>query len=63
METTNTITVSIKSVYGNQTIYPICDKARIFATMLGQKTLTAHDIANIKRLGFSVKVQVEEIKL
>jgi hypothetical protein len=51
-----TIQVTIKNVYGNQTIYPICEKAKIFANIKGQKTLTAADINHIKMLGYTVQV-------
>ena len=61
METT--IKVRIKTVYGNTLIYPICDKAKIFAELKGQKTLTSQDIARIKSLGYSVVAVAEEIAL
>lgn len=57
------IIVSIKTVYGNDTIYPICEKAKTFASMVGQKTLTLRDIEHIKRLGFEIEVQPMTIKL
>lgn len=57
------IIVSIKTVYGNETIYPICEKAKTFASMVGQKTLTLRDIEHIKRLGFEIEVQPMTIKL
>ena len=52
-----TITVQIKTVYGNEAIYPICDKAKQFAALVGTKTLTRDAIAKIKALGYSVEVQ------
>ena len=51
------ITVKIKNVYGKDTIYPVCDKAKIFAKMVGQTTLTQRDINNIKELGYTIKVE------
>lgn len=50
------IQVEIKNVYGNEAIYPICDKGKTFASMVGQKTLTRRDIDHIKELGFTVEV-------
>ena len=50
------IKVQIKHVYGNETIYPFCEKAKIFAQMLNQRTLTRHDIQHIKQLGYAVEV-------
>ena len=34
------ITVRVRNVYGNKTIYPVCDKAKIFAQLAGHSTLT-----------------------
>lgn len=57
------IQVQLKNVYGNTTIYPICDKAKLFAALVGQKTLTARDIKHIKDLGYSVDVIQETVSL
>jgi len=56
-ETPMDITVQIKNVYGNEMIYPVCDKAKIFAALTGTKTLTREAVAKIKALGYSVSVQ------
>lgn len=58
-----TITVEVRSNYGREAIYPICAKARIFATMLGRKTLTRQDIASIKALGYAILVTPAEVVL
>lgn len=50
------VQVQVKNVYGNETIYPVCDKAKTFASMVGQKTLTRDNIEHIKKLGYSVEV-------
>ena len=50
------IQVSIKSVYGNQLIYPLCDKAKLFARLARTSTLTPQAIDIIKRIGFTVVV-------
>lgn len=50
------IQVQIKQVYGNETIYPVCDIAKKFAVLLGTKTLTHKAIKDIKDLGYSVEV-------
>lgn len=57
------ITVEIKSVYGTQTIYPVCNKAKLFASMVGQKTLTMANIGWIKQLGYEVEVIQAVLKL
>lgn len=50
------IQVYIKNVYGNELIYPVCDKAQCFAKLKSQKTLTSYDISIIKQLGFEIEV-------
>lgn len=55
------IQVSIKSVYGQEKIYPVCKNAKLFAELVGQKTLTRSDISKIKMLGYEVEV-VQEVK-
>ena len=50
------ISVQIKNIYGNEHIYPACEKAEVFCRMLRQKTLTPRDVEQIKRLGFDVNV-------
>ncbi len=57
------IQVTIRNVYGNQTIYPSCEKAKVFAKMLGQTTLTGDDIQYIKAIGFEIEVVAEKVVL
>lgn len=49
-----TVTVTIKSVYGNVTAYPSCPTAALFAQLVGTKTLTPQALKTIKALGFEV---------
>jgi hypothetical protein len=55
------IKVTIKSVYGNETIYPACEKAKAFAALCGTLTLTRYAITKIKTLGYAVEV-VQEVR-
>jgi len=57
------ITVEIKDVYGQSKIYPVCDKAKIFAHIAGTTTLLPRDIQRIQMLGFEVLVKQKEMKL
>jgi len=50
------IEVTIKNVYGQETIYPVCDIAKKFVDLLQRKTLTLRDIKHIKGLGYAVDV-------
>jgi len=54
------ITVRIRYVYGNRTIYPVCAAAETFAQIAGSKTLPFWVIDKIKRLGYSIEVQQDE---
>lgn len=57
-----TITIEIKDVYGQPKVYPVCDKARIFAEIAGTTTLLPRDIQRIQVLGYEVKVKQREWK-
>ena len=49
--------VQVRNVYGNETVYPVCEKAKLFASLSGKKTLTHYAIKDIKALGYTFKVQ------
>jgi hypothetical protein len=55
------ITVKVKSVYGNITDYPSCPTAQLFAQLLGTKTLTPQALKTIQALGFEVKQQTADL--
>lgn len=55
------ITVRIKSVYGNELVYPVCEHAKLLARLAGSKTLTREAIALIKQLGYSVEVETPKL--
>ena len=55
------ITVRITSIYGNQTVYPVCEKALLLARLAGFKTLPSHTIETIKQLGYSINIQQQTI--
>lgn len=48
------LTILIRQVYGNETIYPACPAAQTFADMLGQKTLTRNNLRYIAQLGYEI---------
>lgn len=50
-----TIQVMVRTVYGKNLVYPICDKAKAFAQIAGHKTLDQRAIALIESLGFEVE--------
>lgn len=51
------ITVRIKQNFGRTDIYPVCERAQIFARIANAATLTQKVIEHIKTLGYTVKVQ------
>jgi hypothetical protein len=57
------ITVRVRNVYGNKTVYPVCDKAKIFAQMAGHSTLTHATLDCIRRLGYLVEVEQQLIEV
>lgn len=51
--------VEKKSVYGNHLVYPICNKAKLFASISGNKTLLPEVIESIKKLGYKLTTKQE----
>ena len=56
-------TVSIKTHYGTQYIYPVCQTAQHLANLTGKKTFSHRDIDTIKALGYSINVQQPQVTL
>lgn len=57
------IIVQIKSVYGNEVIYPVCEHSKLFAELAGTKTLTKQAVNVIKNLGYTVTVEAPTYEL
>jgi hypothetical protein len=55
------LTVTIKNVFGNRTIYPACDLSHKLADLIGTKTFTDRAVEQIKGLGYTFTVQPETI--
>ena len=55
------LVVSKKNVYGVERVYPICNKAKLFARISGNKTLLPEDIELIKKLGYNLTTESEKI--
>ena len=55
------IQVEIKSIYGQEKIYPLCLAGETFAQIAGTKTLTTETIALAKRLGYQFIIKQREI--
>lgn len=52
-----TITVAVKNVYGNRTVYPVCETSKLLAQLAGTKTFTLDALNTIKALGYVVAVE------
>ena len=50
-----TIQIKIKNVYGNELIYPVCTKAKLFASLANTKTFTQRALVDIIALGYSLE--------
>ncbi len=55
------ILVCVRNVYGNELIYPVCEKAKLFAKLAGRKTLSLADVQTIEALGFTVRVEAPKL--
>lgn len=55
------ITVTIKEVYGEKKVYPHCETSKLFASMLGTKTLTHSALIHIERLGYTIEQHQEPL--
>lgn len=62
-EDTPAVRVVVKSEWGTERIYPRCETAKIFARLVGQKTLTIDNVSCIQELGYRVVLEKEETKL
>ena len=58
------VIVEIRSVYGAERIYPVCEIAQEFLSLTqNETTLTRSNIESIKRLGFTIKVKAARLHL
>jgi len=60
-ESSRVLQVRVTEKYGRETIYPDCERSRLFAELLKQTTLTRTNIEVIKKLGFEFKTRNEEL--
>ena len=50
------IHVRVMDVYGKRVVYPVCDKAKVFASIADTVTLTEPNLRRIKKLGYEIHV-------
>lgn len=51
------IYVKIKNVYGNELVYPDCEKSAVFASLANSKSLTPKTLQYIEKLGYAIKIR------
>jgi hypothetical protein len=54
------VDVRMMDVYGKRVVYPVCDKAKVFASIAGTKTLTEVTLRCIQKLGYAIRVVPQE---
>ena len=47
------LTIELKTVYGNDLIYPVCDKAKKLCQITNQKTFSQFAIQKLKEVGYT----------
>jgi hypothetical protein len=52
--------VRVMDVYGKRVVYPVCDKAKVFASIADTKTLTETTLRCIQKLGYTIHVVPQE---
>jgi hypothetical protein len=56
------ITVRLDKNYGSWVVYPVCQKAQLFAAIAGTKTLKEKTLDQIIELGYEIQVSPDQIK-
>jgi len=51
-----TVRVRLVSVYGRELIYPVDETARLFAALVGRKTLDRAHLETIRALGYEIEL-------
>jgi hypothetical protein len=51
------IEIELRDIYGETKAYPANEQAKIFAQLVGTKTLTHNTLCLIERLGFEIKTK------
>jgi len=57
------IQIEVKDVYGNKTVYPVCETAKSFAALAGTKTLTHAALCIIERMGYAIELKPQTFKI
>ena len=55
--------VTIKTIYGQDRVYPANDTAMALVALLGSKTFTREQIAKAKELGYTFEIKAPEVAI
>ena len=55
--------VTIKTIYGQDRVYPANDTAYALAALLGSKTFTREQLTKAKALGYTFEIKAPEVQL
>lgn len=58
---TQQITIQVRNVYGNETIYPACKTSAFFCKLAGTKTITAEMLRLIRTQGYEIAVEAPRV--
>lgn len=53
--------IKIKNVYGNETVYPVCENSQLMCELLKVQTFTERSINILKKLGYTFTVQSQTL--
>lgn len=56
------IKVRLTNVYGNKTVYPVCEIAKKLAALAETTTLTPRAVSIIKALGYEIEVETPTLE-
>jgi len=51
------LTIEIKSVYGVERIYAVCNNAKLITKLKQSKTLSKDDISILRELGYTIQTK------
>jgi hypothetical protein len=57
------ITIEVKDVYGNKTVYPACKISKAFADLAGTKTLIHSALQIIESMGYLIELKPQTFKI
>lgn len=57
------IQVTVRQAYGQERVYPVCEKAKLFASLIGGKIFSPDDLRIIGLLGYRIEFVPQVVNL